>query len=184
MHIISPQANIFKRTSSSNFLNKNPMDSYAGYNNYLPPYNLEPSNINGYPSSFCPDFDFSSKQHHPKTSHMIRWNSGKRVDPRLLGMLEMFGEIYVERREFFDKIFHGDHEEVFKKIGHALKTKKKQMSKSGSMKRSTSMRAIRQRGLDAEEINELRAERFKIRTPNVIVAEGDEQGAQAANDSK
>lgn len=116
---------------------------------------------------------------------MIRWNSGKRVDPRLLGTLEMFGEIYVERREFFDKIFHGDHEEVFKKIGHALKAKK-QMSKSGSLKRSMSMRTIRQRGIIQEEngANEFRAERFKIRTPDVIVAEDDQQGDQAAKDSK
>ncbi|KAG6404560.1 hypothetical protein SASPL_136809 [Salvia splendens] len=72
---------------------------------------MEPSN-NGASSSFYPAFDYSNRQEETKTSHFIRWNSGKRVDPRLLGALEMFGEIYVERREFFDKVFKGDHEEV------------------------------------------------------------------------
>ncbi|KAL1542323.1 hypothetical protein AAHA92_26435 [Salvia divinorum] len=145
---------------------------------------MEPSN-NGASSSFHPAFDFSSNREETKTSHFIRLSSGKRVDPRLLGMLEMFGEIYVERREFFDRIFKGDHEEVFKKIGRALKMKR---SKSGSMKRSMSMKSTRQREISVEEINgvnEFRAERFRIRTPIVIV-EGGEQGdqAQASGESK
>lgn len=147
-----------------------------------PPYYMEPSN-NGESSSSYPAFDYSSRPEETKTSHFVRWNSGKRVDPRLLGALEMFGEIYVERREFFDKIFKGDHEEVFKKIGHALKMKKKQMGKSGSMKRSMSMKSMRQREINMEEINEFRAERFRIRTPNVIV-EGGAQGDQASGESK
>lgn len=141
------------------------MDPYSGY---LPPYNLESS----------------SNQDHSITSHLIRWKSGKRVDPRLLTMLEQFGEIYVERHEFFHKIFHGDHEEVFKKIGNALK-KKKSMKKSGSMTRSMSMRAIGHRGIQ-EETNEFRPQRFRIRKPNVIeVAEDDAQaGDQPTKDSK
>ena len=157
------------------------------YTYSTPTYYMEPSN-NGASSSSYPAFDYSSRPDETKTSHFIRWNSGKRVDPRLLGALEMFGEIYVERREFFDKIFKGDHEEVFKKIGHALKMKKKQMSKSGSMKRSMSMKSMRQREINMREINmgevnEFRDERFKIRTPNVIV-EGGEQGDQASGETK
>lgn len=141
------------------------MDPYSGY---LPPYNLESW----------------SNQDHAITSHLIRWKSGKRVDPRLLTMLEQFGEIYVERREFFNKIFHGDHEEVFKKIGNALK-KKKSMKKSGSMKRSMSMKAMGHRGIIQEDIHELRPERFRVRTPiNVIeVAEDDAQGGQPTTSS-
>ncbi|KAI3458878.1 hypothetical protein Pfo_015541 [Paulownia fortunei] len=116
----------------------------------------------------------SYMEDYPKTHDIIRWNSGKRVDPRLLALLESFGEIYMDRHEFFKKIFHGNHEEVFKKIGDALR-KKKQMKKSRSMPRSLSMRAIKQRGVD-DESDGLRLERFKVRTPNVIVAGPDGTG--------
>ncbi|KAL7252782.1 hypothetical protein ACSBR1_007365 [Camellia fascicularis] len=36
---------------------------------------------------------------------------GKSVDPRLLRLLEIFRELYMERREFFKKIFPGLHDE-------------------------------------------------------------------------
>lgn len=78
----------------------------------------------------------------------------------------------MERREFFKKIFDGKHEELFKKMSNAMKTKKK-MKKAKSMPRSMSMRAMKQRGLD-DEIDGLRLERFKVRTPNVIVAQPDD----------
>ncbi|GFP88810.1 hypothetical protein PHJA_001024700 [Phtheirospermum japonicum] len=103
---------------------------------------------------------------------MIRWKSGKRVAPWLLALLEAFGEIYVDRREFFKRIFQGDHEELFKKIGDDLK-KKKHMKKI--MKRSIIMRGIRERGIDEEIGDGLRLQRFKVRTPNVIV-DGDDDG--------
>ncbi|KAI3470575.1 hypothetical protein Pfo_027238 [Paulownia fortunei] len=149
---------------------------------FLTPYNLEPSN-NGSSSSSISENDLSCSQDHRKTYNMIRWKSGKRVDPRLLALLESFGEIYVDRHEFFERIFHGDHEELFKKIGDLLK-RKKHMKKSGSMKRSMSMRAIRQRGVEEESEDGLRVERFKVRTPNVIVAgEDDGKGAQTTKGS-
>ncbi|CAA0829300.1 Unknown protein [Striga hermonthica] len=109
------------------------------------------------------------------TRNMIRWKSGKRVDPRLMTVLQLFGEIYMERHEFFDRIFRGDHEDAFKKVETLLK-RKKTMKKAKSMPRSLSMRAIgRQRGVDGED-DGLRLDRFKIRTPNVIVADPGEQG--------
>lgn len=98
------------------------------------------------------------------------------VDPRLLTLLESFEEIYVERREFFKRIFDEKYEELFEKIGEALK-KRKKMKKGKSMGRSMSMRAIGRRGID-EEMEGLRLERFKVKTPNVIVVgqDGSSQG--------
>ncbi|KAH6829640.1 hypothetical protein C2S53_011419 [Perilla frutescens var. hirtella] len=151
------------------------MNSYAGY---IPPYNLESSNNGACSSSGSNNFDFSSNEDHTKT-----WKkSGKRVEGRLVTVLEQVGEIYDERHELVSKILRGEHEDVFHKIGSALK-KKKSMKKSGSMKRSMSMRAkiSRQRGIEEEitEANELRNQRFKVRTPNVIEeAEDDGQGDQ------
>ncbi|KAL8538780.1 hypothetical protein ACS0TY_000696 [Phlomoides rotata] len=107
-----------------------------------------------------------------KTHELIRWKSGKRVDPRLLALLESFEEIYSDRHEFFKKIFdEEEHNELFKKIGDALK-RKKQMKKVRSLPRSRSMRAIGKREIN--EIDEMRNERFKIRPPNVIVVEPDD----------
>lgn len=110
-------------------------------------------------------------QRYTKTHNMIRWKSGKMVDPKLLALLESFGEIYVERREFFKKIFDEKYEEVFEKIGSGLKRRKK-MKKARSMSRSLSMRAMGQRGIDQDvELEGLRLERFKVKTPNVIDVE-------------
>ncbi|KAK4431100.1 hypothetical protein Salat_0872000 [Sesamum alatum] len=123
--------------------------------------------------------DVPDSQSYTKTSNLIRWKSGKRVDPRLLALLESFGEIYMERHEFFEKIFGGNIcEELFKKIGNALR-KKKEMKKAKSMPRSLSMRAIKRRGVD-DEIDGLRLERFKVRTPNVVLIgqDGAGQGGQ------
>ncbi|KAL0317267.1 UNVERIFIED_CONTAM: hypothetical protein Sangu_2141000 [Sesamum angustifolium] len=125
------------------------------------------------------EYEVPESQSYTKTSNLIRWKSGKRVDPRLLTLLESFGEIYVERHEFFKKIFDGNtHEELFKKIGNALR-KKKEIKKARSMPRSLSMRAIKRRGVD-DEIDGFKVERFKVRTPNVVVAgqDGTGQGGQ------
>lgn len=109
----------------------------------------------------------NDSQIYTKTHNLIRWKSGKRIDSRLLALLESFGEIYVERREFFKKIFDETYEEMFEIIGKAL-VKRRKMNKAGSMGRSMSMRAIGSRGID-QEIEGLRLERFKVKTPNVIV---------------
>ncbi|KAL0322171.1 UNVERIFIED_CONTAM: hypothetical protein Scaly_2513500 [Sesamum calycinum] len=125
------------------------------------------------------EYEVPESQSYTKTSNLIRWKSGKRVDPRLLTLLESFGEIYVERHDFFKKIFDGNtHEELFKKIGNALR-KKKEIKKARSMPRSLSMRAIKRRGVD-DEIDGFKVERFKVRTPNVVVAGqgGTGQGGQ------
>ncbi|KAL3640549.1 hypothetical protein CASFOL_015517 [Castilleja foliolosa] len=117
-------------------------------------------------------------ENYMNTRDMIRWKSGKKLDPNLVTLLELFGEIYTERHEFFKKIFHGKHEEeVFQKVDNVFK-RKKTMKKARSMTRSLSMRAINRRGID----DDLRLERFKIKTPNVMVAEPGEEGS--SNDSK
>ncbi|PIN03888.1 hypothetical protein CDL12_23583 [Handroanthus impetiginosus] len=111
----------------------------------------------------------SGNQSYTKMHNIIRWKSGKRVDHRLLGLLESFAEIYENRHEFFKKIFHENHDELFKKIGDGMK-KKKEMKKAWSMSWSQSVRGINRRGVDGE-IDGLRLERFKVKTPNVIVVE-------------
>ncbi|KAG8377454.1 hypothetical protein BUALT_Bualt08G0034700 [Buddleja alternifolia] len=164
---------------------------------FFSPYNLDSSSYGSSSSSGSKD-DIAHNQNQAKTYNLIRWKSGKKVDPRLLALLESFGEVYVNRHELFERIFHGEHEELFNKIGDALKMKmkmkmkkKKEIKKARSMKRSMSMRAIGKRGIHEENGDELLIdERFKVRTPNVIVTAGqddDGQGdhtAQGSNVSK
>ena len=101
--------------------------------------------------------------------YMIRWKSGKRVDQRLMMLLESFyQEIYVKREDFFEKIFPEKHEEftdVFDKIGAMLR-KNKDKAKHRTMQRSLSVGSPR------------RPQRFKVKTPNVIVSGSDGQGGQ------
>lgn len=101
--------------------------------------------------------------------YMIRWKSGKKVDERLLMLLEsFFQEIYVKREEFFKKIFPEKHEEftdVFNKIG-AMLSKNNDKAKHRTMRRSLSVGSPR------------RLERFKVKTPNVIVSGSAGQGGQ------
>lgn len=127
------------------------MDSYSGWENDFSGLYRE---------------DFGEKYHQP---HMIRWKSGKRVDPRLLVLLESFREIYVRRHEFFKKIFPKSYEDfvaVFKKTGNASR-KNKELTSFRTLGRSLSL-------------GSKRPERFKVRTPNVIVvAGGDGQGDQS-----
>ncbi|KAL8050531.1 hypothetical protein ABFS82_06G086900 [Erythranthe guttata] len=123
-------------------------------------------------SSNCRICSYWNKDCHTVTHDLIRWKSGKLVDPEILMLLESFEELYMDRREFFKKIFRGNHEELFKKIGDAV-TKKKKMKKAKSMPRSMSMRAIGTRGLDLDDgmIDGIKLGRFKVRTPNVLVDE-------------
>ncbi|KAL7107989.1 hypothetical protein ACP275_06G088000 [Erythranthe tilingii] len=131
-------------------------------------------------SSSCRICSHWNKDCHTVTHDLIRWKSGKLVDPEILMLLESFEEIYMDRREFFKKIFHGNHEELFKKIGDAV-TKKKKMKKAKSMPRSMSMRAIGTRGLNLDDGmnmidgHGIKLGRFKVRTPNVLVDEPDDQ---------
>lgn len=105
---------------------------------------------------------------------MIRWTSGEKVDPRLLALLESFEEIYVKRRDLFKKIFPGDHDELFQKIGDAISKKKIMKKKKKIMRRSQSIGpayAVRGRGLD-DGIDEFKVERFKVKAPIVIEEDG------------
>ncbi|KAG5557067.1 hypothetical protein RHGRI_007354 [Rhododendron griersonianum] len=71
-------------------------------------YFVQESGLREYPSKEMERFN------------LIRWKSGKSVDPRLFALLEMFKELYVEKHEFFTKIFSGrlydEFAELFKKI--------------------------------------------------------------------
>ncbi|KAL3520845.1 hypothetical protein ACH5RR_018994 [Cinchona calisaya] len=111
---------------------------------------------------------------------MIRWKSGKRVDQRLLMLLEsFFQEIYVKREDFFKKIFPGMYEEfvdVFNNIG-AMLWKNNDETKCRTMQRSLSFGSPRPP-----------LEWFRVRTPNVIIGDSNSQGGQngqpaAADDS-
>ncbi|KAG6414847.1 hypothetical protein SASPL_122221 [Salvia splendens] len=115
------------------------------------------------------EIDLFDNQSYTKTHNFIRWKSGKMIDSKLLALLESFGEIYIRRREFFKKIFDETYEELFEMVGKALMNTKK-MKNTRSLRRSMSMRAIGTRGIDEEE---LRLERFKVKTPDVIVVEQD-----------
>lgn len=101
--------------------------------------------------------DFEDKDNRP---YMIRWKSGKKVDQRLLMMLESFyQELYVKRKDFFHKIFPGTHdqlEEVFGKIDVMLSKNNNKM-KHQTLQRSLSVGSPR------------RPQRFKVKTPAVII---------------
>ncbi|KAL1557731.1 hypothetical protein AAHA92_08277 [Salvia divinorum] len=125
------------------------------------------------------EIDLFDDHRYTKAHNFIRWKSGKMIDSRLLALLESFGEIYIERRGFFKKIFDETYEELFETVGKALKNMKK-MKKTRSMRRSVSMRAIGTRGID-DEVEEPRDERFKVKTPNVIVV-GQDGPTQTAKD--
>ncbi|XP_070003319.1 uncharacterized protein LOC142165762 [Nicotiana tabacum] len=100
---------------------------------------------------------------------MIRWKSGKEVDPRLIMLLDFFRDLYLKRGEFFKKIFPLDHEDfipVFEKIG-AVFSMKDQEKKSQiiGLERSPSESSLhRSRGIDESQ---LKLERFKVKTPEV-----------------
>ncbi|KAL6989399.1 hypothetical protein U1Q18_015147 [Sarracenia purpurea var. burkii] len=109
---------------------------------------------------------------HGKLHHLIRWKSGKAVDPRLLTLLKLFRELFVDRHDFFRKIFPGIHQEyfaeLFKKIDVAL-------TRSESDEARKKIRTVqRSRSLDFGQDSNLSLERFKVRTPIVMIgAQGD-----------
>lgn len=115
--------------------------------------------------------------------YMIRWKSGKKVDGRLLMVLEsFFEEIYVKRNEFFKKIFPDVYNEfvnVFKKIGEMLWRNNNSSPRSGDghvvMKRSLSAGTR-----SSSTVETLRLERFRVKTPNVVVSQPPPPGPAAS----
>ena len=105
--------------------------------------------------------------HGGEKVHLVRWKSGKSVDPRLLTLLKFFEELFLERHEFFRKIFpviHPEFRELFRKIGVGLS--KKDEKKVRALQRSVS--------LDLGRDSAQRLQRFKVRTPDVVT--GSQQG--------
>ncbi|KAL3523620.1 hypothetical protein ACH5RR_016454 [Cinchona calisaya] len=111
------------------------------------------------------DFENDNK----RRPYMIRWKSGKKVDQRLLMVLEsFFQEIYVKRDDFFKKIFpgvYGEFVDVFNKIG-AMLWKNNDQVKSRALQRSLSVGSPRS------------LEWFAVKTPNVIL--GDPAGPKGS----
>lgn len=114
---------------------------------------------------------------------MIRWKSGKRVDPRLLTMLESFKKMYDEKRELFKRIFpemYNEFVDVFKKLGDMMEKNEEaeSMEQSRTMERSLSFGSPQtsSRGLDMDD--ELVNEKFKIKPPTVILGGSDGKGGK------
>uniref|UniRef100_M1CLV3 Uncharacterized protein n=1 Tax=Solanum tuberosum TaxID=4113 RepID=M1CLV3_SOLTU len=97
---------------------------------------------------------------------MIRWKSGKKVDPRLIMLLDFFRDIYMKRGEFFKKIFPFHHEDfipIFEKIGVVFSNNKDQEKKFkiNSFKRSPSDNSLnKSRGIDIDP-SQLKLENLK-----------------------
>ncbi|CAI9091274.1 OLC1v1026249C1 [Oldenlandia corymbosa var. corymbosa] len=112
-------------------------------------------------------------EHKKKRPYMIRWKSGKKVDKRLMMVLESFyQEIYVKRQDFFKKIFpdrmQEDFDDVFRKVD-AMLNKNKSEVRNQTLQRSLSMGSPR------------RMQRFKIKTPAVVVGNSDGQSGGASD---
>uniref|UniRef100_M1CLV2 Uncharacterized protein n=1 Tax=Solanum tuberosum TaxID=4113 RepID=M1CLV2_SOLTU len=127
---------------------------------------------------------------------MIRWKSGKKVDPRLIMLLDFFRDIYMKRGEFFKKIFPFHHEDfipIFEKIGVVFSNNKDQEKKFkiNSFNRSPSDNSLnKSRGIDIDS-SQLKLEKFKVKTPEVISGGGGDgdsggqgQGSTKASGSK
>ncbi|CAI9091275.1 OLC1v1026250C1 [Oldenlandia corymbosa var. corymbosa] len=107
-----------------------------------------------------------------KRPYMIRWKSGKRVDQRLMMVLESFyQEIYVKRQDFFKKIFpdriQPDFEDVFRKVD-AMLLKNSTEVKNKTLQRSLSLGSPR------------RIQRFKVKIPAVCIRNAAGQAAASA----
>ncbi|CAN4126470.1 unnamed protein product [Withania somnifera] len=136
---------------------------------------------------------------------MIRWKSGKKVDPRLIMLLNFFRDLYMKRGEFFKKVFPFHHEDfipIFKKIGVVFSNNKEYQEKKfkiDSLKRSQSDNSLnKSRGIDESRLklkkfnvktskaqsggDEMRHERFKIKTPPVVIATTRPNGQGGHND--
>uniref|UniRef100_A0A5B7BQT9 Uncharacterized protein n=1 Tax=Davidia involucrata TaxID=16924 RepID=A0A5B7BQT9_DAVIN len=110
--------------------------------------------------------------------NIIRWKSGKSVDPRLLNLLEFFRELYIERGEFFKKIFPGLHDEfvdVFKKIGGMLA--RKEGMKVQTMQRSLSLGSP-STPKHGDDDSTLRLQWFKVRTLDISGVGAGQGGGQ------
>ncbi|WMV53535.1 hypothetical protein MTR67_046920 [Solanum verrucosum] len=120
---------------------------------------------------------------------MIRWKSGKKVDPRLIMLLDFFRDIYMKRGEFFKKIFPFHHEDfipIFEKIGVVFSNNKDQEKKFkiNSFKRSPSDNSLnKSRGIDIDP-SQLKLEKFKVKTPEVISGSGGGSGGQGQGSTK
>ncbi|GAA0158662.1 hypothetical protein LIER_38705 [Lithospermum erythrorhizon] len=117
--------------------------------------------------------DNEESDHSRKKPYMIRWKSGKRVDPRLLTTLESFKEIYDEKRDLFNKIFPGMYNEfvdVFNKLGEMTRRNKeaRTMERSRTLERSSSFGSPRP-SLGMEMNDEFFDEKFKVRPPTIII---------------
>ncbi|KAI8563489.1 hypothetical protein RHMOL_Rhmol03G0114600 [Rhododendron molle] len=114
-------------------------------------YFVQESGLREYPSKEMERFN------------LIRWKSGKSVDPRLFELLEMFKKLYVERHEFFTKIFpvhlYDDFAELFNKIAGVSSTWDD--AKARTVTRSLSCGS--RRGANQGDESTLRLERFKVR---------------------
>ncbi|XP_017984529.1 PREDICTED: uncharacterized protein LOC18586776 [Theobroma cacao] len=108
---------------------------------------------------------------------------GKSFDPRVLVLLEFFGEFYVRSQELLKQIFPGlrnEFIEFFKKVGTVLAKVKSNQVKVKTMQRSLSLGSPLMPSKKEDE-SSLRLERFKIRTVNIgDVQEGGQssQGGQ------
>ncbi|XP_060185821.1 uncharacterized protein LOC132615267 [Lycium barbarum] len=97
-------------------------------------------------------------------------NEDRQLDPWLVELLESLREIYMKRSELFKKMNYEEPVEVLKKLKVAIR-KKKKLKTQTTIKRSLSVG------------DEMRHERFKIKTPVVIVAGPKGQGGQDKNGS-
>ncbi|KAK4367132.1 hypothetical protein RND71_015012 [Anisodus tanguticus] len=131
-------------------------------------------------SSISDDENIENIQERPV---MIRWKSGKKVDPRLIMLLDFFKDLYMKREEFFKKIFPFHHEDfipIFEKIGVVFPKKDQEMN--NSFKRSPSDSSLnRSRGIDESQ---LKLEKFKVKTPEVKSGGGGGGGSTKASGSK
>lgn len=107
--------------------------------------------------------------------------AGKAVDLRLLTVLEFFRQLYVRRQEVFETSFpdlHHEFGEFFKKHGAKLSKEKSGRVKVKTVQRSSSVGSSREISTD-----DLKLERFKVKT--VVVGGGDvKQGGKGGQDDK
>ncbi|GAV90015.1 hypothetical protein CFOL_v3_33424 [Cephalotus follicularis] len=94
-------------------------------------------------------------------------NNMNSVDPRFLMLLEFFRQLYVRRRDLFDKLFPGLQDqfaELLKKFDSILHQEKSDRINTRALQRSMSLGSPRP---------PLKLERFKVRT--VVVDDGSGQ---------
>lgn len=108
--------------------------------------------------------------------NLVRWKSGKPVDPRLFTVLEMFKKLYVEKHDFFKKIFPGLYDEfteLFNKIGGVSSIRDE--AKVRTLTRSLSYTGSH-RGANLGDESTLRLGRFRVRTLDLGGVQSSGQG--------